>query len=135
MMIFLKTKNRLYFFNLLNAFCCRFIIGQKGVGVREMMNNFDVNIRVPSVDAKSDLILISGVPTNVEAAKVGLGEKVAELEVEKEDKIKRSFMVSVSVAPEYHPKIIGRKGAVITKLRWELYSCIGWNLILLYWQG
>lgn len=95
----------------------RFIIGQKGVGVREMMNNFDVNIRVPSVDAKSDLILISGVPTNVEAAKIGLGEKVAELEAEKEDKIKRSFMVSVSVAPEYHPKIIGRKGAVITKLR------------------
>merc|ERR1712180_76563 len=37
----------------------RFIIGQKGVGVREMMNNYDVNIRVPSVEAKSDLILIS----------------------------------------------------------------------------
>lgn len=95
----------------------RFIIGQKGVGVREMMNNYDVNIRVPSVEAKSDLILISGVPTNVEAARVGLTERVAELEMEKEDKIKRSFMVSISVAPEYHPKIIGRKGAVITKLR------------------
>ena len=62
---------------------------------------------------------------------MGLGEKVAELELEKEDKIKRSFMVSVSVAPEYHPKIIGRKGAVITKLRWgEFSSCRGWNLIL-----
>ena len=36
-----------------------------------MMNNFDVNIRVPSVEQKSDLILISGVPSNVEAAKVG----------------------------------------------------------------
>jgi polyribonucleotide nucleotidyltransferase len=95
----------------------RFIIGTKGVGVREMMNNFDVNIRVPSVEAKSDLILISGVPSNVEAAKVGLCERLAELEAEKEDKIKRSFVVSVSVAPEYHPKIIGRKGAVITKLR------------------
>jgi len=95
----------------------RFIIGQKGVGVREMMNNFDVNIRVPSVDAKSDVILISGVPSNVEAAKVGLAERLAELEAEKEEKILRSFMVSVSVSPEYHPKIIGRKGAVITKLR------------------
>ena len=49
----------------------RFIIGQKGVGVREMMNNFDVNIRVPSVEQKSDLILISGVPSNVEDANVG----------------------------------------------------------------
>merc|ERR1719309_27043 len=82
-----------------------------------MMNNFDVNIRVPSVDAKSDVILISGVPSNVEAAKVGLAERLAELEAEKEEKILRSFMVSVSVSPEYHPKIIGRKGAVITKLR------------------
>jgi len=95
----------------------RFIIGQKGVGVREMMNNFDVNIRVPSVEQKSDLILISGVPSNVEAAKVGLLEKLTELEAEKADKLLRSFVVSVSVPPEYHPKIIGRKGAVITKLR------------------
>jgi len=95
----------------------RFIIGQKGMGVREMMNTFDVNIRVPSMDDKSDLILISGVPSNVEAAKVGLAEKVEELEAEKEEKIKRSHQVSVSVNPEYHPKIIGRGGAVITKLR------------------
>merc|ERR1712088_1126367 len=81
----------------------RFIIGQKGMGVREMMNTYDVNIRVPSQEAKSDLVIISGVPSNVEA--------------EKEEKIKNSFVVRVCVAPEYHPKIIGRKGAVITKLR------------------
>ena len=48
----------------------RFIIGQKGMGVREMMNCYDVNIRVPSQEAKSDLVIISGVPSNVEAAKV-----------------------------------------------------------------
>merc|ERR1712088_1162711 len=95
----------------------RFIIGQKGMGVREMMNCYDVNIRVPSQEAKSDLVIISGVPSNVEAAKVGLAEKLAELEAEKEEKIKNSFVVRVCVAPEYHPKIIGRKGAVITKLR------------------
>merc|ERR1711970_89924 len=95
----------------------RFIIGQKGTGVREMMNKFDVNIRVPAQDDKSDIIRISGVPTNVEAAKVGLAEKVAELEAEKEVKIQKSFEVKVEVNPEYHPKIIGRGGAVITKLR------------------
>ena len=95
----------------------RFIIGQKGMGVREMMNQFDVNIRVPSQEAKSDLVIISGVPSNVEAAKVGLAERLAELEAEKEEKILNSFVVRVSVAPEYHPKIIGRKGAVITGLR------------------
>ena len=95
----------------------RFIIGQKGMGVREIMNTLDVNICVPSMDDKSDLILISGVPSNVEAAKVGLAEKVKELEAEKEEKVKRSRQVSVSVNPECHPKIIGRGGAVITKLR------------------
>jgi len=95
----------------------RFIIGQKGMGVREMMNTFDVNIRVPSMDTHSDIILISGVPSNVEAAKVGLADKVSELEAEKEEKIRRSFEVRVSVNPEYHPKIIGRGGGVITKLR------------------
>merc|ERR1740131_712592 len=86
----------------------RFIIGQKGMGVREMMNTFDVNIRVPSMDTHSDIILISGVPSNVEAAKVGLADKVSELEAEKEEKIRRSFEVRVSVNPEYHPKIIGQ---------------------------
>ena len=35
-----------------------------------MMNCYDVNIRVPSQEAKSDLVIISGEPSNVEAAKV-----------------------------------------------------------------
>ena len=108
------------------------------VGVREMMNKFDVNIKLPSVDAESDLILNFGRPTNVEAAKVVLGEKVTELEAEKEDKIKtkRSFMVSVSVAPEYRHKIIGRKGAVIAKLRWGGFVFSQWlksNSVI--WSG
>merc|ERR1711892_331557 len=95
----------------------RYIIGQKGIGVREMMNKFDVNIRVPAQDANSDIILISGVPTNVDAAKIGLAEKVTELEAEKEVKKQKSFEVKVEVNPEYHPKIIGRGGEVIKKLR------------------
>merc|ERR1719392_368321 len=95
----------------------RYIIGQKGIGVRDMMNKFDVNIRVPAQDANSDVILISGVPTNVDAAKLGLAEKVKELEAEKEVKIQKSFEVTVEVNPEYHPKIIGRGGEVIKKLR------------------
>jgi polyribonucleotide nucleotidyltransferase len=95
----------------------RFIIGQKGKEVREMMNEFDVNIRVPAADQQSDIILVSGVPAHVENAKEGLAEKMKKLEEEKEDRIKRSFEVTVMVNPEYHPKIIGRAGAVINKLR------------------
>ena len=81
------------------------------------MNRFDVNIRVPPQDAQSDIICISGVPTNVEAAKEGLAEKVVELEKEKEEKSLKSFEVKLDVNPEYHPKIIGRSGTVITNLR------------------
>jgi len=95
----------------------RFIIGQKGNGVREMMNRYDVNIRVPPQDAQSDVICISGVPTNVDAAKEGLAEKLVELEKEKADKALKSFEIQVDVNPEYHPKIIGRSGTVITNLR------------------
>jgi len=95
----------------------RFIIGQKGNGVREMMNRYDVNIRVPPQDAQSDIICISGVPTNVEAAKEGLAEKVVELEKEKADKALKGYEIQVDVNPDYHPKIIGRSGTVITNLR------------------
>ena len=63
------------------------------------------------------VILIYGVPTNVETAKVDLAEKVTELEAEKEVKIQKSFEVSVEVNREYHPKIIIRSGEVIKKLR------------------
>lgn len=95
----------------------RFIIGQKGCGVRQMMNEFDVNIKVPSAEAKSDIILISGAPSNVEEAKAAMEERVKELEEEKRQKELASFKVEMTVNPEYHPKIIGRRGAVITELR------------------
>jgi len=99
----------------------RYIIGQKGKEVREMMNEFDVNIRVPAAEQQSDIILVSGVPTHVENAKVGLIEKLAKLELEKVERIKRSFEVTVEVNPEYHPKIIGRSGGVINKLRQDFH--------------
>merc|ERR1719187_2545958 len=95
----------------------RFIIGKNGTGVREMMNKYDVNIRVPPGDEQSNIIFVSGAPSSVEEAKVGLAEKVVPLEEEKQDKILRSFKVQMSVNPDYHPKIIGRRGAVITDLR------------------
>jgi len=95
----------------------RFIIGQKGCGVRQMMNEFDVNIKVPSAEAKSDIILISGAPSNVEEAKAAMEVRVKELEEEKKDKELASFKIEMTVNPEYHPKIIGRRGAVITELR------------------
>ena len=50
-------------------------------------------------------------------ARVGLSVKMARMEAVKEDKLRRRPTVSVPMAHKYHPKIIGRKGAIITKLR------------------
>jgi len=95
----------------------RYIIGAKGVGVRALMDAFDVNIKVPSSEAQSNIIIITGTPENVEAAKKGLAEKVLELEDEKADKAMRSHEIKFEINPDYHPKIIGRNGAVIQQLR------------------
>ena len=95
----------------------RFIIGQKGVGVRQLMNEHDVNIKVPGSEEKSSTIIVTGAPANVQSAKEALEGRVTELEGEKADKELKSYEIKIEVSPEYHPKIIGRRGAVITELR------------------
>ncbi|XP_076054775.1 satellite-binding protein 1 Dp1 [Oratosquilla oratoria] len=95
----------------------RYIIGQKGDNVRAMMTEHDVNIQVPPAQDRSDIIRITGPPANVENAKEALLEKVAQLEEEELDRQAKSFKLTMEVDPEYHPKIIGKRGAVITKIR------------------
>ncbi|NXF74368.1 VIGLN protein, partial [Sclerurus mexicanus] len=97
----------------------RYIIGQKGSGIRKMMDEFEVNIQVPAPELQSDIITITGLATNLDRAKAGLLERVKELQAEQEDRALRSFKLTVTVDPKYHPKIIGRKGAVITQIRTE----------------
>ncbi|XP_065736334.1 vigilin isoform X2 [Phocoena phocoena] len=97
----------------------RYIIGQKGSGIRKMMDEFEVNIHVPAPELQSDIIAITGLAANLDRAKAGLLERVKELQAEQEDRALRSFKLSVTVDPKYHPKIIGRKGAVITQIRLE----------------
>jgi len=95
----------------------RFIIGKKGDGVRALMNLHDVNIKVPSSEEQSSIIVVTGAPANVEKAKEDLEARIRSLEDEKADKELKSYEIQIDIKPEYHPKIIGRKGAVITKLR------------------
>ncbi|XP_023376853.1 vigilin [Pteropus vampyrus] len=97
----------------------RYIIGQKGSGIRKMMDEFEVNIHVPAPELQSDIVAITGLAANLGRAKAGLLERVRELQAEQEDRALRSFKLSVTVDPKYHPKIIGRKGAVITQIRLE----------------
>ncbi|GAB6018560.1 hypothetical protein CHUAL_000255 [Chamberlinius hualienensis] len=95
----------------------RYIIGQRGKDVREMKEAYDVNISVPPATDNSNTIVISGPPSNVAQAKKAIAERVEKLEKEAEDRALRSFKLPVEVDPKYHPKIIGRKGAVISKIR------------------
>uniref|UniRef100_A0A8D3BKZ4 Vigilin n=1 Tax=Scophthalmus maximus TaxID=52904 RepID=A0A8D3BKZ4_SCOMX len=101
----------------------RYIIGQKGSGIRKMMEEYEVNIWVPQPEKQLDVIKVTGLVANVERAKLGLLERVKELQAEQEDRFLvfknalRSFKVTMSVDPKFHPKIIGRKGAVISQIR------------------
>ncbi|KAG8508285.1 Vigilin [Galemys pyrenaicus] len=97
----------------------RYVIGQKGSGIRKMMDEFEVSIHVPAPELQSDVVAITGLAAHLDRAKAGLLERVKELQAEQEDRALRSFKLSVSVDPKYHPKIIGRKGAVITQIRLE----------------
>uniref|UniRef100_A0A2K6UPQ1 Vigilin n=1 Tax=Saimiri boliviensis boliviensis TaxID=39432 RepID=A0A2K6UPQ1_SAIBB len=97
----------------------RYIIGQKGSRSRKMMDEFEVNTHVPAPELQSDIIAITGLAANLDRAKAGLLEHVKELQAEQEDRALRSFKLSVTVDPKYHPKIIGRKGAVITQIQLE----------------
>lgn len=95
----------------------RFIIGQKGENVRNMMTEYDVNIQVPPPQDQSNVIRITGPPANTERAREALKEKVLQLEEEELDRQARSFQIRMEIDPEYHPKIIGKRGAVISKIR------------------
>lgn len=95
----------------------RSIIGQKGSGVREFMSRYDVHIELSAQDVKQDIIKITGTPSNVVDAKEALLKRVEELELSRKDRELRSFELKIEVDPDYHPKIIGRRGAVVNKLR------------------
>jgi len=95
----------------------RYIIGQNGSGVRKLMNAHDVMIKVPSSDQKSSVIVLTGTADNVASAKVGLEERAEEVKEKLADDELRSYELTVEVEPEFHPKIIGRKGAKIMQLR------------------
>jgi len=95
----------------------RFIIGRGGENVRKLMNHHDVNIKVPSSDQQSSIIVVTGPKAHVQSAETELLSKVEELEKEKAEKELKSFEIKLDIKPEYHPKIIGHKGGVISKFR------------------
>jgi len=88
-----------------------------GAGVRQLMGEYDVSIAVPASDLQSNAVIVTGTADNAANAKAALEEKLRELEDEKADKAAKSYEVKIEVNPEHHPKIIGRKGAIIQQIR------------------
>jgi len=97
----------------------RYIIGQKGVGIRKMMDECDVNILVPPAEKQDSVIVVTGPIKNVEQALAALTKRNDEIESENEDRKLRNFELVIEVANKYHSKLIGRKGATIQKMRDE----------------
>ncbi|XP_059138756.1 vigilin-like [Physella acuta] len=95
----------------------KFIIGQRGKDVRKLMQDYDVNISIPAAEEHSDVVKVRGPPANVSRARNAILERVNQLEHEKEDRELKSFKLTVEVDEKYHPKIIGRKGNVISGIR------------------
>ncbi|KAK3104810.1 hypothetical protein FSP39_010756 [Pinctada imbricata] len=95
----------------------RFIIGAQGKDVRAMMRQYEVNISIPPSEDKNDTVKVTGPPSHVRKALKGLEDKVNKLEAEAEDRALKSYQTSVEVDEEYHPKIIGRRGANVKILR------------------
>jgi polyribonucleotide nucleotidyltransferase len=95
----------------------RSIIGQKGQGVRELMQNYDVHIELSPQEKKLDVIKVTGAAQNVRDAKEAIAERVKQLEADKQDRELRSYELKLEIEPDLHPKIIGRRGAIINKIR------------------
>ncbi|XP_039296374.1 vigilin [Nilaparvata lugens] len=95
----------------------RAIIGAKGQTIRELSQRFDVQISVPPSHQRADTIQVSGSPANVALAKEAIQDKMLEVDADNEDRKKKSFEVKLTVSQEYFPKIIGKKGAVVNKIR------------------
>lgn len=66
----------------------RFIIGAKGANVRQMMDEFDVNITIPPSKDESDQVVIVGTRPKVNKAIEALEQKVAVIEAENEDRVR-----------------------------------------------
>lgn len=95
----------------------RYIIGQKGAGVRKLMEEYDVNIGIPPAEKNSDAITITGTADKLAGAKKGLEERVKEIEKDEEDRVLRNFTLMLDVPDQYHSHIIGRRGVIINDIR------------------
>lgn len=91
----------------------RFLIGSKGESLKKLMDEHDVYIKF----GRGDKCDIKGLLPNIEACKVAIAQRVKEIIADTEDRVLRSFAVTIEVDPKHHPSLIGKGGAGVKKIR------------------
>jgi hypothetical protein len=93
------------------------LIGKGGEAVRQFMSIHAVRVKIPSANENSEEILITGAPSNVEAALENIRERMTEFEGQAEDRKLKSFVVTAEVPSKYHQRLIGPGGSFIRDLQ------------------
>ncbi|KAL5252053.1 hypothetical protein ACHWQZ_G015010 [Mnemiopsis leidyi] len=97
----------------------RMLIGKSGENIKSVMDEFDVNVQVPGTTLKSNVVIVRGHKQKVEECKTKLEADCKKWDDEKEDRLLRSYSLNLTVDHRHHSKIIGRRGAVINKIKDE----------------
>lgn len=93
------------------------LIGQKGKEIRQIMEECEVTIIIPKPEDHSNVIKISGPPSKIPHAEEVIKSRVQRLEDERKQRELRNFRLEMEVASKHHTKLIGRRGAVVNKIR------------------
>ena len=97
----------------------RMLIGRAGENIRQMMDEYDCNIQVPGTTMKSNTVIVRGHKDKAELCRARLMADCEKWDDEKEDRVRKSYSVNLTVDHRHHSKIIGRRGAVINKIKTE----------------
>ena len=92
------------------------LIGKKGAEIRKIMEQYDVHVSFPAPKENLDVVTVTGAQAAVDAAVAALKERVNGLEQEKEDRILRSFKMTVNVNPLLQRKFMSRNWAEANRI-------------------
>lgn len=96
------------------------LLGQKGAGIRKLCEDLQITIKVPKRvqgEESVNTITLKGTDAKLKNALPVLDELRAKYDAEAEERYLESYMLELEVPVEFHSKLIGIKGANITKLR------------------
>lgn len=95
----------------------RSLIGTKGATIRKLSEDYNVQIKVPNQEQNADIIKITGVQKDIDEVVAAIKEEMRLYDADKEDRQLRSYEIQMTIEPEFHPMIIGKKGETVRNLR------------------